>query len=340
MTREIFQPDLNVHRQGMVDAILDWLRQPYPEFRLRSIVGTAGIGKSWFMSDLLRELSEDAEFHIIWLDFSRKAVHPLNREDLPDCLQENGRLAWMSNIIEASNLQYDRKIFTLHPDVNFIPAFRAFVQAIGRQNPPISILLVDGYDEIPSASDQDYVQEQILSRFWGGNNTRILLARRDEDLISHPILSWNDDPIRLPSFANDESQEQVLLRAQINAPDGIDIDQIPKVFSPFLTGNPFINAFLFDCFIENTPPTISDTHIDACLMAVMDRARLSAEHIHLVKEIVKSLPAEWTAKELSERLNIRLEDKNLAALFEAGIVHQISGTANYQIEAGLYRLLS
>ncbi|MBK8934521.1 MAG: hypothetical protein IPM76_19835 [Chloroflexi bacterium] len=134
------------------------------------------------MADLYQRLSQDAEFHVIWLDMSQPAIHPLNSVTLPNCRTEDGRCAWLRSVAQESAIQYTDE-FVFQPDAPFIPNFNEFVNVIGRRNPPVSVLLVDGYDEVAEPNHQDFLQEHILSRFWGGDQYRILLARRDEDVI-------------------------------------------------------------------------------------------------------------------------------------------------------------
>lgn len=340
MEKEPFDNDLNVPRQELLDAIYAWLRDPHPEYRLRSIVGTAGIGKSWFMTGLYQRLWDDSQFHVIWLDMSQSATDPFDKEkNLPDCRTEDGRCAWLKKVAQDSAAKYTPDIFVFQPDAPFVSNFREFVNVIGRRNPPVCVLLVDGYDEVLVPDHQDFLQEHILSRFWGGNNTRILLARRDEDIISHPILSWNDDPVRLKGFQESQSREQVQRRAKNTKDIQITPDRIPQIFAPYFSTNPFINTFLFNRLIKNTPLTLKSIDIDACATAVISRAGLSSNHLQLAKNIAQTLQEEWTARELSDILTIDLEDATLSDLFKAGIVYQIPGTAKYRIEEGLYGLL-
>jgi len=341
MEKEPFDNDLNVSRQELLDEIELWLHDQHPEYRLRSIVGTAGIGKSWFMADLYRILREDTRFHVIWLDMSEPAIDPFDKERvLPDCRTEDGRCAWLQNIAQDSTALYTSNTYTFQSDAPFIPNFNKFVNMIGQQNPPITVLLVDGYDEVVEPHHQDFLQEHILSRFWGGGNTRILLARRDEDIISHPILSWNDDPLRLRGFEEHQSQEQITLRAEKTSTVQVDPAQITSIFSPYFSVNPFINTYLFDRLITNTPASINQSDVEACARAIIDRAELKDQHLVLIKNIVNTLPAEWVARELSEYLKMSLENELLDQLFKTGVVHQINGTARYRVEEGLHSLLS
>ena len=338
MNKEPYRLDLNVQRQELIDSIQLWIDEASPNYRFRSMVGTAGIGKSWFMADLYWKLIDMDQLHIIWLDVSKKALHPKHGPHQPNIFEEEGRLNWLQTVVVESNQKYGREIFAVPPDIEFVAAFRGFVDAICQQNPPASVLLVDGYDEIESIADQEFLQEHILSRFWGGNSTRIVLARRDEDTITHLMLSWSDEVIRLDGFNAKQKQEQIKKRAQ-KAQSEVDTQQLLESLTPYISSNPFINTYLFMRAADHESHSITRSDLHDCFMDILDRAGLDSRPAKVLRDIANSLPETWTARELNAILEFNLEDPSLENLFNTGIVYQIAGTSRYQIEPGLYALL-
>ena len=84
MIKEAFRSELYVPREEPLEDLLGWVRQQSPEFRLRSLIGPAGIGKSWFLAHLYRQLNDTNHCLVLWMDLGVEALHPKSGKQLPE----------------------------------------------------------------------------------------------------------------------------------------------------------------------------------------------------------------------------------------------------------------
>jgi hypothetical protein len=335
-----FQSNLHVHRQQFFTDILKWLNDPQPESRVRSIVGVAGLGKSWFMTNLFFELRQRANFLPIWLDVSKERFYPHDVENIldldrqfPDCFTEAGRQEWLQWNIGlarhkcASPIVYD-------DTVAFTNMFTELVRQLCHNCGSLPVLLVDGYEEISDESRIDFLLEKICATFYGGDCTRIVIARRDDLPLPHHILSWQEKITELPPLDENQRAEQIKNRdaaKQINSAEALQ---------PFLTGNAFINASLHQRVTGRADPEVITTDIEHCLYAALERGGLLITQINLnlLLDLAK-LPDSWTNRDLNEQAQTRLEDPAVETLFQAGFIKQIKDTSRYQLDPDLSVLL-
>jgi hypothetical protein len=351
MMSEVYQSTLYVPREDLFSQIKGWILSSPDDYPLWSLVGAAGIGKSWFMVDTYRRLRREYNPPClpIWLDLSQGAVYP-NLDDsapeagqpFPDFRTENGRRQWLENIINQVKIVCPA-IVSYNPTVTFDSLFAKFTASLcqdcAEYNP---ILLVDGYDEIFSNQDREYLQEHIFAAFLSESCTHVLLARRDTYLLTYPFLRWNDKEILLTGFDEEQKKNQLDRRERQLQKAGEKAHitaQITRAISPYVTSNPYINTFLFKRAASNTPPRIQyPDDLEACIQVFATRAGLDSDSIALLKLIAQELPDQWSAGILNVRLGIKIDNKRLGHLFESGIISLIPGTARYQIESGIYRL--
>jgi len=338
-----YQPNLYVHREEFFEKLQQWLSDPSPECRLRSLVGSPGIGKSWFMADVYHRLRQDSNYLPIWLDLSERAVYPNEDskappEKFPDCKSTVGRQQWLRWVMEQGQVQEScPNITSFNPTVAFNSVFYQFVedliQKCGSYTP---VLLVDGYGEVGSVSVIEYLQEHIFATFLQPGCTRILIARRDEQELSHSVLSWNEEICRLPGFTETEKRQDQIKKLRQEHTDHLNV---LDALEPYLSVVPLINHMLFERAVVQHPHKLGKNDLQHCVAEIADRAKLSPESKEMLHTITQNLDKTWTALELQKKTSIKLGNSDLEQLFRAGLVHQITGTSRYQIDEGLYSLL-
>ena len=326
--------DFYVNRDKFFEEIKEWLKRPNPNNRLLSLVAATGIGKSWFMVALYKWLFLENGFLPIWLNLSQIAdetdligLKPL------DIKLESDRDWWLNYIIQESQKQCNR-LTAAHPMATFQTQFDLLIQDLCNECQSITpVLLVDGYDEIATESEREYLLEHILHTFFGKYCTRLLITRRDDKKIPHHILSYYEAIMVVPPFEKDERHQQIEKRSINN--------QVIEVIEPYLSGNPWINSFLHDQVASHNPIEVNQSILTRCLEALLHRAELQAIHDYrdLLVKMVSELPDAWTARQLRQELTLRLEESEIESLFEAGFIKNIEKTPRYQIDPDLYNLL-
>lgn len=320
--REPFQAELYVERADLTDSFVDWVKSP--RYRLRSLVGAAGSGKSWFMAHLFLRLREQTDVLPLWLDLSSQPLHPDGRAPV-QVGNETGRLDWLQDIIQyatspKNRIPYDRT-------ASFAANFEHFTTRIcGLQSRVV--LLVDSFDELPRREIPAW-EEHVFSPFLSAACTHLIIARRNVDALTHPVLRWNDEVIELPGLEVHEQQQQVKARLY-NEPDRQMLD-----LTLYLTANPYINTLLLKR--SGNKPRLSSEDLDACVQEVMQRVNLPEPSKKTVWELVAKLPRAWKAWQLSKETGMRIDD--LEGLFKSGVVSHVPGTAMYETDAGIYQLV-
>lgn len=336
-----YQFELYVHREAFFEELQSWFSNSLPEYRLRSLTGAPGIGKSWVVAHTYHELCQ-AGCIPIWLDLSQDAVFPGNPDPgeepalFPDARTEVGRQQWLRWAMEQAQKNCS-EIVSFDGTISFESMFAQFVEDLCLKcNSHTPVLLVDGYDEVESPDVREYLQEHIFTSFWQPGCTRLLIAHRDaEDDDPHRILSWNEEILPLPGFVEIEQRKQIenLQREHPAHPDVLD------TLEPYLSKVPLVNHILFEHAIACHPNLLNATDFQHCVGELVARAGISPESVNVLYIIAQNLDETWTDIELQEGTNIRLEDSNLEQLFDTGLVHHIIDTALYQIDEGVRSLL-
>ncbi len=323
---------LYVHRSQFFKELWEWFSSSSPEYRLRSLVGPIGIGKSWFMSHVYNKMKNDPDYLPIWLDLSKKAMYPDNSlsGNFPDVAGGgNGRTQWLREIINQINATCSLHII-FDPSVSFPAMFSHIIANLCQHCGEITpILLVDGYDEVALEEDRKYLQEHIFANFWEPSCTRVLIARRDIQELPHHILSWNEETISLSGFNDKQQQHQI--KKHLASPVS------HSNLSQYLTENPYINSLLIEFAAKKHPASLELAELRNCVDIIT--ASIDIVSTDTIKRIAIDLPPTWTSLALRKKMGIVIDDPRLRPLFEAGVIHHVTGTARYQIEAGFYSLL-
>lgn len=319
---EPFDPVLNVRRDVLMNDMLEWVELSSPSFRLRSVVGSAGSGKSWFMADLYRELQrKNPSIIVVWMNFSARPVHPVRQEPEPVLHGLPGWQNWMAQISGQ----------TLPSQADVGAKLSEFLKHQGNIYEKI-IVLADGFDEIPS-QDRRWVEEHVLAVAFADEKVRLIMTRRDQDALNHPILRWNDEVYKLPGLTPDERQEQIKRRHQ-SLPLSISI--VTGSLEHFLGENPYANTRLFDRFRGRQGQILTVDDLKECARDISRRAGLLDGAFDLLEKLARYLPRIWTVTHLSNELDMRVDD--LEPLFEAGLICQATGKAQYETDSGIYAL--
>lgn len=323
--REPFQAELYVERTELTQELLKWIDDPKPSFRLRSVVGAAGSGKSWFMANLFLRLHDRKDVVPLWLDLSEQPLHP---DRGPGIYVRNqiGALKWLQDIIQQNAWPKDE--IPLDSTASFAANFAHFTTRICgfRRN---VVLLVDSFDEVSHEEMRSW-EEDVFSPFFRAACTRLIIARRDDYALTHPILRWNDEVRELPGLGTPEQQQQVQARLH-NEPSR----QMPDL-TPYLTANPYINTLLLKRLGNKS--RLSSEDLDACVQDVMQRVNVHDRSSRkLLWELVVRLPQVWTARQLSKETGMLIND--LEPLFESGVVSHIGGSPTYEVDASIYQLI-
>lgn len=326
---EPFDPVLNVRRNMLMRDMLMWVAYSSPSFRLRSVVGSAGSGKSWFMADLYQELQDrNPPITVWWMNLSANPIHPFSGDPEPGLHRQEGFDTWLTKVSGqpfshsadfSARLEYALNHFAGEGKI---------------------IILVDGFDEIASVTEHhDWVEEQVLATAFRNKRVRLVVARRDDYGLTHPNLRWNDELCLLPGFEDIQCHQQIAHRYAARAERSVaPQDHVQDMLAPFVGENPFINTCLFERLMS--PPVTSLTWEDRmlCAQRALERAGLSLEIFYLLMRLVDALPKHWTAKELVY-VNLSIDDPILEPLFQSGIVSHVKDTQRYRVDAGIYKLL-
>ena len=330
MKAMIFDQALNVKREEPLAEMLDWALSPAPRYRLRSVVGAAGIGKSWFLADLYQELLRHGpRIKVWWMNLSAHPIHPISQNPEPDLHKREGFDTWLTDVSRqpfSSGTEFSAR---LDQALNSIP------------NSTRIILLVDGIDEIPPGTGhRDWVEKQVLAVAYHNERVRIILARRDDYGLTHPILRWNDDLYRLSGFKETQRRQQIAHRHAAREEASVPSEGlVQELLSPSLGENPFINSCLFEKIIAFPSSSLTWEQRKSCAQRFSERAGLSSASFDLLERLVDALPEAWTAKELAVYVGITINDPALEPLFQSGIVFGVEGSQRYRVDAGIYRLL-
>lgn len=374
MVKEAFRSELYVPREEPLKSLLDWVHQHSPEFRLRSVIGPAGIGKSWFLANLYLRLIERNHCLVLWMDLGVRSKSPSNSDPLPEMTSPDGQDEWLETAIDLANHCCDVRTVAGGP---FSQRFKAFISSLCRECKPGStiVLLVDGFDELTSIANRNYFQERVFAEFLGQPCTRIILARRDEHMLTHHYLRWNEELIQLSGLEADQPEDQLVRRKRIlqdvlrnedrsqkqvrlqellpgsfepaiykrlESLDANELDTIVESIIRYipLTPNPLINTCLFSHAVTRNPVGLNPNALRLCIQEVADRAGIKRQAIDVLQKIVYQLPHRWTARELYNKLQLDVNDPNIEALFQSAVIFHVPGTTRYATDTGMHQLIS
>jgi hypothetical protein len=324
--------DLYVRRLIFFKKVWAWL-ETQSEERLWSLVGTTGVGKSWFIFDLFQQLANHNNFVPIWLDLSQAVEIPIISQQF-DIISENGRKQWLTWAGKQAKKRC-KNITKPDSSKSFDAAFALFIKELCQHCRGLTpVLLVDGYDDVLSESLRDFLLERTFNTFYKEGCTRLIITRRDDKNLPHHILGWNEQIHLLPSL-NDQERETQIAKKERG-------EETALILAPHLSGNAWTNNFLYHQVISRNPTKLLADDIIDCLHALLERAGLEAtqERLMHLQRLTSQLPRRWTARQLRDTLGLRLEDKNnIEPLFEAGFLKHVEGTPLYEIDLDLYFLL-
>jgi hypothetical protein len=323
-----------INRVEFFEQTTEWLKAPSPNHRLLSIVGTVGVGKSWFMADLYNWLDKEEQFLPIWLNLRETDADILDIVGNPifDITSIEGREEWLAWIVN----QAKRKCASIRESFflgTFTAKYEVFTRELCQTCPElIPVLLVNGYDELVSERARDFLLEHVVHTFFSSRCTKIIMSRLDEKSLPHGMLGWNEKITVLPPLRDDQAQKQLASLTK-------NTEVIDALF-PFLSGNPWVNAFLLNQITNRYPIEITPNDIRACLQTLLKRADLDPRsYLELLKNLSYNLPDSWTIRQLRQDLNMHVEDPLIESLFKAGFIRHIKGTSRYQIDPDIKRLL-
>lgn len=334
-----FDPVLNVSRQSVIDDFLAQIGTV--EGRFVSVVGAAGIGKTWVMADAFSQmvkLPEDRRVLPLWLSMTKGSHYPGTDEVVPDCSGENGRIQWLKSAMAKINQALGQQKMAYDDTYDFDVNFDAFCQTICKEMPGwCPVLFFDGFDDL-ILPETDYWQEKI-AQFWSPQCTLTFLGRRDNKKIDHPVLEWDEAIVTLRPFVDEQRDEQITKkeRALPNPPNPTPPAQ---VLDGYTTGNPFINAWLFDYVVQYHISSFTRADLEACLDAYLVRANVPVSSRDLVIQLGQELSSVWTTSDLEKLApKIKVDDPPMKPLFANGIVCHIKNTPRYKLDDGLYELI-
>ncbi|GAB4160244.1 MAG: hypothetical protein Fur0021_31990 [Candidatus Promineifilaceae bacterium] len=333
MFPEPYSKELYVGREDLMLQMLKWIDEYAPSFRLRSVVGPVGSGKSWFIAHLYHKLKDkNPSIIVVWMNLSAKPVHPntLNAIELELEPVLHGLAGWQNWLALAPG-----QILSSSADLG--AKLADFLKQKGNKCEKI-VVLVDGCDEVPQ-DERSWIEEHVLAVAFANAKVRLVMTRRDQDGLNHPILRWNNEVIKLPGMTTRERQEQIERRYQQDAAAGqklsMSLPDVKAVLDRFSGENPYINTGIFNKFKKQQGTLVSDD-LKECVRDISRRAGLSDDSFDLLEEVLYYLPGTWTVTDLSDKLGMRIDD--LGRLFETGLIRHVSGKAQYEIDSGLYAL--
>lgn len=314
-----FNPELNIKRDLLMEDMLRWVGYPSPAFRLRSVVGSAGSGKSWFMGDLKATIESMPDAPIIWwLDLGENFDNSNTESPANHIIRWKTSEVWRLDFLQPDESQW----------VKFLKMACEEADKI--------IFLIDSFDEI-SGSSRRWFEEHVLATAIEQPCVRVVLTRRDEYRITHPLVRWCDEVKSLEPFTTQQRLDQVERLYHVEQPSSLNLEEVRAAIEALLVEHPFINALFFKKYIENMH--LGQREVRECLNIILQRTRITSSYsLELLEALTNKLPPVWTDANLSDRLGIKVDNLRLAPLFAEGVIQHVSGTAKYKTDHGIHAL--
>jgi len=335
-----FNNDLYVTRPAVEREIREWLEQPHPQHRIRSLVGAPGTGKSWVLAHM-RDGNDPSCGRL-----NLNARDLINREVLDQV---------KLNLIRAAN----RCCPTLNYPENTLPTLGAVIESVSEHmmrecGTNYVLLVVDGCDDLETSGEFDQVQA-VLAKFFGEHTNcfRMLIARRSR--LTHHDLRKRDQPVQVDVFRyqngpdSPQDQKRKLLLLAGMEPDIIDLNSILPEGHHYQWNHPFINCFLLTRQMNNMPLTSNALRI--CCLSLANRPiaplgeperhpELDDNALDLLIELAVRLPEQWNGDNFKAIAQRELQNRDL----QRGIIVNIRDRNNksiplYSIADGLRELL-
>lgn len=201
-----YEPILFQGREQLTGELVEWGTRA-GESTIQQIVGSPGVGKSWFLAHL-RIKFEEVNPLTFWLDLKdhiskspTEFIGWLTRQWLPQITND------ISNTAFANNLSGFTITGTLSNDI------QALVKLLCARDQTVAtpILLIDSLDEI----DQDLqklLEKYVFIPFLSGYCARIIVATRDNYRINTPELRWASSERVLLGLPLEATYEQLRAR--------------------------------------------------------------------------------------------------------------------------------
>ncbi len=252
---ESFDSSLFVGREEELRQALQWV-EAGP--KLISVIGSPGIGKSWFLGKLKEELTQRQGGHywVGWWDVEdiqtvETLGHRLRQRIKHICREKNIELGLGDLVAQVGDLS-------------------RILEEEKRLRP---VWIVDGIDAIPDEVFQALVA--FLSAWVSRANTlaRIVAAHRKDQVFGYP-LNWSQAFLPLKPFPRQDGEEQLKKRHERGKgepPDKVK-QAVSQIVPDYSWGHPRLNKL----FSEKPPKTSQDVH-DAVKRSVAPW-RLREEH--------------------------------------------------------------
>lgn len=266
MTTTTLEPySLYISRPELEAEVTTWLENPQPEYRLCSLIGPVGMGKSWFLRYFVKpQYAARDDYLVLWLDLSQK----LDEDKTTPVFQLPAeRDDWLQKTVDqvANEPRFQGLIIPYDRTVSWAAMWETFIRNVCRLPELQLVLLVNGLDELKEERTRWFVEDQLIAPAIALPCARVMVTRRDEWGLNHPFLRMNEMIITMKPLTNEEREflmnhlleqlkgnpTQVNALAQavafvdtLTVPDEHKLAQADERLRPFLSGNPFVNNYL------------------------------------------------------------------------------------------------
>ncbi len=328
--------DPYLERNVAIDGFAAWVKSKASSpTRMRSIVGPPGVGKTIFLRRLRQQLLAEDE-SMLWLD-------------LPGDLE--AERFWSENAaMWARYLQAEDAHRAAQSVQDFI-----ITAAAQSQYGLSAVLLVDGYDEVDD-NRREWVQQQVFIPFLFPDGivdpqSRIVLARRDENALTAPRLRWEDEVRLLEGLKEEQPRQQIqaLLGAPLAIGAAVAVPEhvvnaialldpaargaLVMALQDRLTPNPFVNLCLLERQLQHPTAPLVAADYRACLVSYVARAGLDEAFVTILISRARQFPArQFTLREYDDKLE-------LGKLVRAGVISHVHDSPRFELEAAVLRLV-
>jgi hypothetical protein len=315
-----------IHRPHVADPLLTWASTRDMRHRVWSLVGSPGVGKSWWMAWLFHELHRKKEQPVFWVDLSNDP----GREGRTDLASANSRLEWVRAAISSAQVHCP----SVRPasSTDYIVLLDQLIddlcsdKCLGAAAP---ILLVDSFDEI-SIELRNELETRFFQRFISRSCTHIVIARRDNYALIGPQLRLHETVDHLQVLGDVLGWQQIeALKASFPQDVALpDLPQLRNIIPPYQWTHPRANAWLFNRACDNVANRISQllgyADLTACLEATVLPAILNRNHIQLLDQLAHidaglGGPGYWTQDDLVALGRVH-DDPDMKFLFSLGLI--------------------
>ena len=340
MIHENFNDALFAGRRINLDQIVGWWQDPHPIYRVCSVVGPPGIGKSWLAIKVQQLIECEPGSLVLPAYLSLDSITGQPHDDL---VSNDGRGEWLKSAIARAIQKCDWYERDFARQVDFYATVANLVEKLceycGQVHAPL--LIVDGFEEIKE-NERKWLNYHLLRPFIGRGCTRILITRRAENSLQWPELSITEWVYHLGPLSVQDGDEQLKKRTEESSSAGEFTQQLKAALPGYEWNYAAINSWLHSIGLERWKKdgrvNFSAEDLKICLQSLVAPYPISPEALNCLRGHVRiarrGIIYSITEMELGE------DEISANELVTYGLIQTVEGRGNeYQVPKGVYELV-